>query len=207
MIWKKKVIIIVSVIYCLIMFLNTCQPENTEIRDAVRAQLKRYPESSLQDIYKSFFQDEYGPGHLLEYPDGAMDYFYDELSGMVSRANYEAEPCGLGRNFYRVPMDLVKDGKISDTSYFAAFIESASSFSVPEIISWKQKWEEIVNIIENSVHNIPNFEADRKALAAMLDSGEAVVHHSRSYIDRYDPHYRIMGKVQWEKLKGSLNGD
>lgn len=33
--------------------------------DAAREQLALYPESALKDLYKSFFQDACGAGHLL----------------------------------------------------------------------------------------------------------------------------------------------
>lgn len=33
--------------------------------EVVREQLARYPESSLRDLSKSFFQDACGAGHLL----------------------------------------------------------------------------------------------------------------------------------------------
>jgi hypothetical protein len=48
---------------------------------------------------------------------------------------------------------------------------------------------------------IPNLEQDKKAIAASLEQGEAVFHHSDGYGSHYDPHYRIFSKAQWEKLK------
>jgi len=200
---KKQNNFILSVynLLALIFIVSGCQQDKNEIRQAVENQLKIYPQSSLQDIYKSFFQDEFGPGHLVENVSYAREYFDLELEEMVSQGRHNAEPCGTGKNFYRVPMDLVKDGIIPEEDYFSAFLESASSFTTPDVIAWKQQWNEIVGIVEKMDHDIPNFKEDKEALSKWLDQGETVVHHSQVYNNQYDPHYRIMGKAQWEKLK------
>jgi hypothetical protein len=183
-----------------ILFLQGCgRPEN-EIASAVNAQLLHYPESRLQDIYKNFFQDEFGPGHLLNDTAGAWQYLEYELSEMTSSGNHTVEPCGAGKNFYRVPLDLIKDGVISDSILFNAFMESASSFRLPVIGSWKKKWDEIAGVIEGMNLNLPNYEQDKKALSDMLGKGETAVHHSLQYEELYKPHYRIVGKKQWEML-------
>lgn len=187
------------VIVVLLLFQGCFQPKN-DIARAVRSQLQRYPETSLQDIYKSFFQDEFGPGHLLSDTTGARQYMEYELSEMSSSGNHMAEPCGVGKNFYRVPLDLVKDGIISDSTLFSSFMESASSFRLPDIESWKKKWEEIVLVIEKMQLDLPDFPEDKKALEDMLSQGETAVHHSRKYEELYKPHYRIIGREQWERL-------
>jgi len=201
MISKIKTLCAISaVIFSILVMKSCCEPEN-EIKKAVRSQLQRYPESSLQDIYKSFFQDEFGPGHLLNDTVGARKYLEYELSEMTSSENHIAEPCGKGKNFYRVPLDLVKDGIISDSILFAAFMESAALFKLPDIESWKKKWNEILVVIEGMNLDLPNFDQDKKVLAEMLDQGESAVHHSQRYEELYRPHYRIMGRAQWERLK------
>lgn len=184
------------------LFFQGCRLSDKEIASAVNIQLKNYPASSLQDIYKSFFQDEFGPGHLLGDSAGAWEYLEYELTTMESSRNHDAEPCGTGENFYRVPLDLVKDGVISDKALFSAFMESASKFRLPDIESWKKKWEEIEAVIEGMNLNLPNYEQDKKALSVKLDRGETAVHHSLKYEELYKPHYRIIGKEQWEILRG-----
>jgi hypothetical protein len=178
----------------------SCSNSPSAIQKAVEGQLKQYPESALQDIYKSFFQDEYGPGHLIENVSFAREYFDLELEEMQSRGRHEAEPCGEGKNFVRVPMDLVKDGLINEDDYFKAFLDSSVDFKVPVLASWRKKWESVVKEIEKMGLQLPDFERDKLAIMRLMASGEAVVHHSDRYNDVYDPHYRIMSKVQWEKL-------
>jgi len=199
---KSLPYIIISVLF--VVLFHGCYKQHNETHRAVIRQLQHYPESTLQDIYKSFFQDEFGPGHLIGDTNHAREYFDYELLEMTSSGNYIAEPCGTGHNFFRVPMDLVKDGKITPEDYFAAFIESASFYRIPEPGVWHEKWHIIVQEIEAMHLSIENFEQDKAALDGMLQSGQTAVHHSKVYSERYDPHYRIMGKAYWEKLKESL---
>jgi len=199
----KTLYAIFAVILTMSVF-QGCNQSNNEIAKAVRSQLQCYPESSLQDIYKSFFQDEFGPGHLLNDTAGAREYLDYEVEEMTSTGNYIAEPCGTGQNFYRVPLDLVKDGIIPYETFFAAFMESAASFRSPETSEWKGKWEKIVVVIQSMDLEIRNFEGERIGIARMLNSGEAVVHHSKKYEELYSPHYRIMGKEQWVKIQEIL---
>ena len=195
--------LIITTYYILHTTFLTAQPAST-VRLAIEAQLKQYPASTLQDIYKSFFQDEFGPGHLAPDSAGAAGYLEYELAGMTSKGNYTAEPCGTGEHFYRVPLDLVKDSIISKQAFLAAFLESARGFKEPDSESWKQKWAEIVGEIGKMDLNLPDFEKDKKALKEMLESGEFVVHHSQAYSEAYDPHYRIISKAEMEKLNSKF---
>ncbi len=170
------------------------------IRNAVRDQMTQYPESTLQDIYKSFFQDEFGPGHLVSDIAGSGKYFEREISEMTSRGNYQAELCGTGKNFVRVPLDLVKDGKVPSEVYFDIFVESAKSFKIPDVIRWKKRWTRIARIISAMGLPISGFGNDRILLENMLQHGDYVVHHSEAYLRAYDPHYRIISRKEWEKL-------
>ncbi len=153
--------------------------------------LRKYPESSLIDIYKSFFQDEYGPGHLLEDGDKPRQYFFQELSVMTSRGRHTLEPCGTGCRFFRAPMDTVLDGLISPEEFYEGFIEGASGFSLPDLRQWVIRWEEILSVIQPLIDRIPDKRDDEKKISEALQSGRAVMHHSTGYVKAYDPHYRI----------------
>jgi hypothetical protein len=171
-----------------------------ELRAAITEHIQAYPLSTLKDIYKSFYQDNFGPGHLLQDTIAAWDYLVEEVSQMKSNGNYLAEPCGLGKNFVRVPLDVVKDSLFDIAVFYKAFVESSKSFSIPDISQWQEQWEDILEVIEGMDLNLSNFEQDKKEISEMLDRGEAVVHHSRIYAENYDPHYRLMTLEQWMAL-------
>ena len=164
------------------------------ILKAVRIQLECFPESSLKDIYKSFFQDEFGPGHLLENPEQARAYFEQELDVMKSQGRSNVEPCGRGLRFYRIPMDLIKDGVINAEDYFSAFTTGSSEFAIPDIDEWKKKWSTILTILESLHLRINSFENDSSEILKALKRNDYIMHHSSKYRNLYDPHYRIFSK-------------
>ncbi len=184
----------------MLLAVSGCKTEQSEIKQAVAKQLELYPESTLQDIYKSFFQDEFGPGHLIEDAGRARKYFDFELQEMKSQGRHEAEPCGSGRNFMRVPMDLVKDSLIPAGDFFQAFMESSQYFKLPELASWEIKWKGIMAQISKMDLQIPDLERDRDLILQLIADGNYVMHHSDRYRNAYDPHYRIMSREQWESL-------
>lgn len=183
-----------SVLILILSIVAGCRNDESPVVKAVEIQLQKYPESTLKDIYKSFFQDEYGPGHLLDDTSAARKYFEYELSQMKSKGYYELEPCGLGNNFYRASMDLVVDGLLTADDFFIVFTESAEGFRLPEIEGWKLKWGYILKELTSMQKRINNFEEDLADISAMLERGEYIVHHSQIYTECYNPHYRIVRK-------------
>src|SRR5512145_1773561 len=144
----RKHILRYSILLTTLIF-GGCQPKDKEIAIAVQSQLQVYPNSTLTDIYKSFFQDRFGPGHLVEDTASARAYFDAELAEMTSRGRYHAEPCGAGKQFYRVSLDLVKDGRVGAEVFFRTFMEGAKSFRSPgildpgEVEAWKNEWRTV----------------------------------------------------------------
>jgi len=168
--------------------------------EAVREQLAIYPESALRDLYKSFFQDAFGAGHLLDDPGLSRLYFDRELAAMQSRGRRASEPCGLGHNFHRIPMDLIVDGIAGREEYYAAFLRGARSFTVPDLASWKEEWQTIMEAITPLGHLIKDFETDERRITALLQSGQYASGHSSRYRRLYDPHYRIFTTIEAHRL-------
>lgn len=172
---------------------NTKKPEETKIREAVRYIHSHYPESRLRDYYKSFFQDFYGPGHLLSDTTAAIAYLEHELKQVEAPSQHKtAEFTGYKHNFVRVDLYSVKSGNIPYGAFKKAFLESGEKFQLPSIAEWKEVWSRILSEIEQMNLKIPGFEQDKKYLNELLSKGEYVVHHSQPYLDAYTPHYRII---------------
>jgi len=169
--------------------------EKSKIEQAVKYQMDHYPRSTLRDLYKNFFQDFYGPGHLLENPERAIAYLEREMKAVEDCSlNRPVEEIGYMGNFVRVDLCLVSKGKVEMKKYTELFVESADSFQVPDIQNWREEWGKIISVIENMNYSIEGFEKDRKMIDSMLMKGEYVMHHSRIYLQEYDPHYRIFRK-------------
>ncbi|MCC8095894.1 MAG: hypothetical protein LIP05_11390 [Tannerellaceae bacterium] len=125
------------------------KPFEDAVRTAVERQITTYPKSTLKDLYKNFFQDKYGPGHIISDTTGAGNYLRRELSTMTSSDGELVEPTGWEGNFYRVNLSLIKEGRIPYDVFFDAFIRSVNGIEPPPVPVWKEEWENIEIIISS----------------------------------------------------------
>ena len=171
-----------------------------QVTEAAQTQMNNYPASTLCDLYKNFFQDKFGPGHLAPDAASADNYLRRELESMNTRDNsYYAETTGWERRFCRVNLSLLKNNIIPYDTFFVAFMESMNSLELPDVAQWRKEWNKIVAIIEKMNLNLPNYEQDKAMLNALLSEGKYVVHHSEPYVQSYAPHYRIIRTDIFEK--------
>ncbi len=171
-----------------------------KVLKALTFQLVAYPSLSLIDIYKSFFQDACGPGHLIEDEATFRTCFSNELKNMKSRGNRLVEVCGCGFRYCRIPMDIVIDGLLDEEEFMLACIASASSFAIPSVEEWKKSWEEIFNILLPQQQHIRDFNKDSLVIFTSLEKGLFMMSHSDLYKRLYDPHYRICTIEQQKRL-------
>ena len=167
------------------------------VRSAIERQLATYPESTLQDLYKSFYQEHFGPGHIISDTASARRYLMRELSEMGKIQSPYFEPTGSQGDYVRVYLSAVADSLITAEQLLNAFIESANSWKEPTV-SWLEKWETIVSIIQENKIEIDGFETDLPLLTEAARNNQAV-HHSRRYNEAYHPHYRIVERRIFEQ--------
>ena len=173
------------------------------VRSAIERQLVTYPESTLQDIYKSFYQEHFGPGHIISDTASARRYLMKELSEMGKNQPPYFEPTGSQGDYIRVYLSAVANSLITTEQLLDAFVRSANSRQEPTV-SWMEKWETIVSIIQANKMEIEGFETDLPLLTEAAQNNQAV-HHSRRYNEAYHPHYRIVERSIFEiELKPSL---
>lgn len=173
------------------------------MRSAIERQLTTYPESTLQDIYKSFYQEHFGPGHIINDTASARHYLMSELSEMGETQSPYFEPTGSQGYYVRVYLSAIADSLITAEQLLDAFVRSANSRQEPAV-SWMDKWEAIVSIIQTNKMEIGNFETDLPLLTEAARNSQAV-HHSSRYNEAYHPHYRIVERGIFEiELKPSL---
>ena len=180
------------------------QPIDTvAVRSAIERQLATYPESTLQDIYKSFYQEHFGPGHIISDTASARRYLVRELSEMGKIQSPYFETTGSQGDYVRVYLSAVSDSLITAEQLLDAFVRSANLWQEPTI-SWMEKWEAIVSIIQANKIELEGFETDLPLLTEAAQNNQAV-HHSRRYNEAYHPHYRIVERSIFEiELKPSL---
>lgn len=185
----------------LLLFLLTACKQETAIEQAISRQMASHPASTLQDLYKNFFQEQFGPGHLVPDTASATRYLRYELQSMKGESEALYEAIGIEGRFVRVNLDVIKRGYIDFNTFLDAFLRSATCFELPAIEDWKIRWKEIEDtIIKMGLDKtLPRFESDSQAIEALLNQGEYVMHHSPEYSEAYQPHYRLIERNIFEK--------
>lgn len=174
------------------------------VHQALERQLKTYPESTLQDVYKSFYQDRFGPGHMIADTASARQYLMYELSQMTDKSAIYYEPTGSKGRFVRVYLSAVADGLITADQLLDAFVRSANMVQESSN-DWAAEWSQIEEIIIKNDIKVNGFETDTALLREASRQHQAV-HHSRAYNAAYHPHYRIVERGIFEtELKPLLN--
>lgn len=194
---KTKSLIIIVLCFCLLA--SSChQKEQAQtLQGAIERQIDTYPEARLQDIYKSFYQDHFGPGHLITDTATVRQYLFSELAENDVSYPIYYEPTGCEGRFVRVFLSAVADSLVSAEELLDAFIRSANEFQEPKT-EWVTEWAEIVRTIRESKIAVEGFVEDEPALTEAARNNQAM-HHSRAYNVAYYPHYRIVRRDIFEK--------
>ena len=197
----RKLLLILALACSFNLFSQTI--DMVAMRSAIERQLVTYPESTLQDIYKSFYQEHFGPGHIISDTASARRYLMRELSEMGKTQSPYFEPTGSQGDYVRVYLSAIADSLITAEQLLDAFVRSANLWQEPAV-SWLEKWETIVSIIQANKMEIEGFETNLPLLTEAARNNQAV-HHSRRYNEAYHPHYRIVEHSIFEiELKPSL---
>ena len=143
-----------SILAALLLLLAAgCRPD--PVREAIARQLELYPESRVQDVYKSFCQDQLGPGHLIPNPEAAKAYLLSELQAYredLDSARY-ARPAerfvqvGDAGNYVRVDLSVVLDSLVSADALLDAFVRSANEGETLSEDAWKAKWASVAKVL------------------------------------------------------------
>ena len=173
---------------------------------AIERQLLEYPECCVQDIYKSFCQDNLGPGHLIPDPEYAKNYLHTELVSFredLDSLRYPApeqmySPVGDRGNYIRVDLSVILDGLISEDALLDALVRSANEGRQVSPKEWVDKWNGIAQIIRKDFKHIPGAEEDLERIDSLIKEGNIIIHHSEAFEAAYHPHYRIIAKDIFE---------
>ena len=169
--------------------------------EVLGAYMKKYPEAHLQDVYKSCFQDVYGPGHIIKDSATCARYIVDEMGQTdVSDLRFpDYEPTGVEGNFVRVNLRVLKDGRVPLDLFVRLLMQSADVRQKMPLYDWKGQWDRLQKTLDTITPRPKNFDADAANLRSWLDRGEVMVHHSRHFNESYAPHYRIIRRDLFEK--------
>jgi hypothetical protein len=171
--------------------------ENKRIEQAVSTLISQYPEATLQDIYKSFYQERFGPGHMIPNVENARNYLMSEMEQAAENTGAYFEPTGSEGKYVRIYLNAVSDGKIGAEQLLDAFVESANNVE-PRADKWADQWANIVKVIEEKQLPVKMNDELKQLLKECSEQDEAV-HHSETYNQAYRPHYRIVERNIFER--------
>ena len=180
----------------IVLILASCTAKQDGMTQALQRIKADYPLATLQDVYKSFYQDHFGPAHLIADTAAMRRYIDYELAEMAADSAQAVsaelpyyEPTGSHGRYVRVSLRCVTDSLISTDMLFDAFLESFAC--PPAQTSWADEWQQVLQTVESEKLEFANYEQDKQQLAAMCSQQQAV-HHSEQYRKAYHPHYRIV---------------
>ena len=174
---------------------NTCPkvPEDA-VRELCEYMVNVYPEATLQDIYKTCYQDFFGPGHLVTDSASALNYIHSEVEEIKASEQehiHQAkdEPTGFRHRFVRVDLHRIVRGEMSEDELLNRFIAAANT-AKPVHDDWAGEWAQI-ETIALQVHPQWQNEEVQTALREAAQLNRAV-RHSDAFREAYHPHYRIV---------------
>ena len=155
-----------------------------------------YPQATLQDLYKTCYQDFFGPGHMVIDSASARGYLLCEVeqikaNGMngVMGEWAKDEPTGFRHRFARVDLRRIALGEIGEDELLRRFMDAANT-ATPVHDNWADEWTQI-EAIALQVHTA---WADVKLQADLHNAAanNQAVHHSEAFRKAYRPHYRLV---------------
>lgn len=200
---KRIVLLNILMLYVAVVCNAKSQCDSVDVarvKEMVEEMMREYPQATLQDVYKSCFQDYFGVAHLLGSREQVYNYICKELEAddYVEGSRYY-EKCGWQGNYYRVYLNAIKDGYITADNLTDAFMASAPEVTPQVTECWVNQWQVIERVVREYCPDLENLEIDSKAISEMLSQGKYVMHHSRRFNVAYHPHYRIIRRDVFER--------
>jgi hypothetical protein len=176
-----------------------CTRPSQPREDFVRTYLLKYPDATLQDIYKGSFQDVFGPAHILTNREAVMNYIQSEMESAEAWEEHDYIPCGWQGNFLQVNLKVIADGRVPMDDFVDAFMASANGIDTTLTSSFIEDWHLIQQAVRLTDPQLEGFKEDSTLLSHLLKEGKYVVHHSRKFNAHYHPHYRIIRRDLFEE--------
>lgn len=190
------------------LFQTAYYPVDKALHQGLQGYMDAFPESDLRDLYKSFFQDYFGPEHLISDSMGAVNYIHYEMTH-ADTTDWERPlfyyGAGMLGRYVRVDINYVRSGIVPMAVFVSALLRSAKTdvetpLSMTEgLEQWKMLWGRVMADVRNLDPLPGNLEADSAAIAQTLEAGNYAVHHSKRFNRAYRQHYRIIRIDIFEK--------
>ena len=185
--------LLATLLVCLsVALFPSCDKEGAAIHRMCREIHSQYPQATLQDVYKTCYQDYFGAEHLVTDTAAARFYLHQEIEecrGTDMSAMPTEEPTGFRHRFSRVNLSNVTNGELTEEQILADFLNAAGKDNAYGD-DWQGEWDKIAAI---ALEVNPDW-ADTALQAELQDAarGNHPVRHSDAFRNAYNPHYRIV---------------
>ena len=176
--------------------LFSCNNDDRAIRRMCEEIHENYPMATLQDVYKTCYQDFFGAEHLMNDTAMARKYIAYELeqcrdTDLSAMPKYE--PTGFRHRFTRVNFACLIDGELTEEQLLTMFINAAGSDN-----AFSNDWESEWLKIEAIALKVNPAWGEGALLIELRDAahGNYAVRHSDEFRNAYNPHYRIIKRVE-----------
>ena len=167
--------------------------EDKAIRQMCEEIHAQYPVATLQDVYKTCYQDYFGAEHLVKDTASARQYLQkelDECRNTDMSLMPKREQTGFRHRFTRVNLSCVVDGELSEKQMLSLFLEAAGKDNAFGD-DWAAEWTKIESIAQKVCPDWSD-QALQSELQEAARNKQAV-RHSEAFRTAYNPHYRIVG--------------
>ena len=185
----KPIVLILAVATLLFA---SCDQDKKAIRQMCEEIHAQYPSATLQDVYKTCYQDYFGAEHLMSDTAAARMYLHEELEEFGNTdmsAMPKEEPTGFRHRFTRVNLSNIVEGELSEDQLLAMFIDAAGKDNAYGD-DWEGEWKKIV---KTALQVNPDwFDTDLQTELQEAARTNQPVRHSEAFRKAYNPHYRIV---------------
>ena len=183
---------IILILAATALLFTSCDQDKKAIRQMCEEIHAQYPSATLQDVYKTCYQDFFGAEHLVSDTASARQYLESELEqcrGTDLNGMPKREPTGFRHRFTRINLSCVIEGELTEAQLLAMFLEASKKDN-----AFSGDWEKEWHTIENVALKVCPAWADpalENELQQAAHNKEAV-RHSDAFRSAYNPHYRIV---------------
>jgi hypothetical protein len=165
--------------------------KDSSIYNLLNEHLNKYPEMTVQDIYKLLYQSTFGVKHLLTDTLKARDYLLKEYNEINASDEPLLENISIDNEVVRVNLRSFKNKKLNIDKLFEVMLISAEEIK-GETNEFKKCWQAFESLVKS---NEFNFKIDTVvSYYDLIATIPKEVHHSKEFIELYKPHYRVVIK-------------
>lgn len=161
----------------------------TELQNILLEHYQRYPQMQPQDAVKLVYQNEFGPGHLINDIDKAKSYLMNEVS-QVQEIEQEFI-VSIGNGLIRYSVCGLSEEKCL---WLIEQMVLTAQNHVGQLSTFKEKLKSLVELKELGYFQF-TMDDLKQYLKDYQEREFPMVSHSNHYRELYHPHYRVIKMV------------